>query len=200
MNIEDVEYKNQENVKEPFKAIFDKQLELINKYKDIEKLPDFPFNLDVAENQKLIKDFKQRGMEEVAESIEGFRKKEFDHFKEELIDGLHFFVEMNILVGKKWDDFKYYNYRVNPKPSLQSIYYHTGELTEKYGLLMNTLKNKPWKQTQIATDQAKFFKLLKEAFEFYVKFMHYCGLSYDEIFNLYHKKHYVNEFRIRTKY
>ena len=185
---------------DPLKAIFEKQLELVNKYKEIEKLPDFPFNLDVAENQKIIKDFKQRGMEEVAEAIEGFRRTETEHFKEELIDGLHFFIELNILVGKKWDDFKYYKYKTNPKISLQVLYYNTGILTEKYGLLMNCLKNKPWKQTQVLTDQAKFFRLLKEAFEFYIKFLHVCGLTYDDIFNIYMKKHSVNEFRIRTNY
>ena len=95
MNIEDVE-SNEKDVKNPMQKIFDKQLELVDKYKEIEKLPDWPLNLDLYEHQKIIKDFKQRGMEEVAEAIEAFRFEHAEHFKEELIDGLHFFVELNI--------------------------------------------------------------------------------------------------------
>jgi hypothetical protein len=182
------------------KHVFEKQLELALKYKEIEKLPDWPLNLDLAEHQIIIKDFKQRGMEEVAEAIEGFRNGEILHFKEELIDGLHFFVELCILSGKNWDDFNYYKYKKADKVTIEKIYYRIGELTEKWGLLMNTLKSKPWKQSQVLTDQTKFFKLLKESFEFYIKVLHDFGMDYVDIYNIYYKKHEVNQFRISSNY
>ena len=200
MNIEDVEYVNQTNVVDPMKMIFAKQQELVEKYKEIEKMPSWPLNLDVPDHQKIIKDFKQRGMEEVAEAIEGFRNEEIEHFREELIDGLHFFVELNILSGKKWDSFSYYKHKTRTNVGLQTLYYNTGVLTEKYGLVMNTLKCKPWKQTHMPTDQIKFQKKLKEAFEFYIKFLHICGMTYDDIYNYYMRKHAVNQFRIRSNY
>ena len=200
MNIEDSEHKDEKDVKDPMKLVFEKQLELAKKYKEIEKLPDWPLQLDLAEHQKIVKDFKQRGMEEVAEAIEGYRKGEMEHFREELIDALHFFVELNILVGKDWDFVRYHKYKQREKINLQTLYYNTGILTEKYGLLMNTLKSKPWKQTQVPTDQAKFYTLLQEAFMFFIKFLHSCGLGYDDIFNYYNRKADVNSFRIRSQY
>jgi len=200
MNIENVE-SNEINVQEPMKKIFDKQLELMNKYKEIEGLPTWPLNLDLFEHQKIIKDFKQRGMEEIAEAIEAFRQGEDLHFKEELIDALHFFVELNILSGKYCDFFLEEEKKVKGgKLSIQTIYYNYGVLAEKYGLLCNTLKNKPWKQTQMRTDQTKFYTLLKKAFNQFKVFLHSCGLTNDDIYNLYFRKHKVNEFRIRSKY
>jgi hypothetical protein len=168
MNIEDSTHVDVQEVKDPMKHVFDKQLELMNKYKEIEGLPDWPLNLDLAEHQKIIKDFKQRGMEEIAEAIEGFRHNEFLHYQEELIDALHFFVELAILSGAKWDTFKYHAYKKADKQNINGIYYRTGVLTEKWGLLMNTLKNKPWKQSQVLTDQRKYNILLNDAFTFYI--------------------------------
>jgi hypothetical protein len=203
MNIEDSKHIDEKDIAEPMKAVFEKQLELAKKYKDIEKLPDWPLNLDIAENQIIIKDFKQRGMEEVAEAIEGFRKGEIMHYKEELIDALHFFVELSILAGKDHTFYSYYKYKKNIDSdiTIEKIYYKTGVLCEKFGLLMNVLKCKPWKQSQVLTDTGKFYKLLKEAFEYYLKYLHDCGgMDYIDIYNMYCRKNEVNQFRIRSNY
>jgi len=199
MNIEDVK-ENPGRVENHLKHIFDKQEELMEKYQEIEGLPEWPVSIDLAENQVVIKDFKQRGMEEIAEAIEAFRNEEELHFKEELIDALHFFVELNILVGKKYNyfdkgyDIKGYGITLD---ELYSIY---GRLGEKYGLLCNTLKNKPWKNTQMRTDKTLFNKLLKEAFEYFIYMLNRCGMDMEEIYNIYFKKHKVNQFRIRSNY
>lgn len=200
MNIEDVESK-EVNVDESEKKIFDKQLELMKEYKEIENLPTWPLNLDLFEHQVIIKDFKQRGMEEIAEAIEAFKEGNVDHFKEELIDALHFFTELNLLCGKNFDFFKYPdNSRVKDKVILQTLYYNYGVLAEKYGLLCNTLKNKPWKQTQMKTDQVKFYELLKKSFEQFMLLLYSCGMNRDDIYNYYFRKHEVNKFRIESKY
>lgn len=209
MNIEDVD-SDEKNVEEPLKKIFDKQRELLNKYKDIEimcggcnmKMPSWPFNLNIFDNQRIIKDFKQRVLEEVAEGIEGFRKNEIEHFHEELIDALHFAVELAILSGKDYDFFKPLSelkVRTNPI-IIQNLYYKCGVVMEKFGLLCNTLKNKPWKQTQMKTDQYVYFRALKTAFDQLTNLLGYVGMSADDIYNCYFKKHKVNQFRIESKY
>lgn len=200
MNIEDVK-ETPDNPKDIMKAIHDKQEELMIKYKDMGDTPPWPLKLDLSEHQIAIKDFKQRGMEEVAEAIEAFRKEETMHFAEELIDALHFFVELNILVDKREDFFEVYNFTTNESGlSIESLYTMNGKLSEKYGLLCNTLKNKPWKNTHIPTDKKRFYELLKESFEYFIYMLHECGFNMEEIYNVYFKKHKVNNFRIRSNY
>lgn len=200
MNIEDIK-ENPDKVKNVMEEIFKKQEAIMVKYKDMGDTPPWPLELDLMEHQSSIKDFKQRGMEEIAEAIEAFRQGEDMHFSEELIDALHFLVELNILVDKKHDFFDYSYIRINKDDiKLEGLYQIFGELAEKYGLLCNTLKNKPWKNTQIPTDKNKFYELLKESFEYFIFMLHECGLDMDKIYNIYFKKHKVNEFRIRSNY
>ena len=84
-------------------AIFNRQKELMFKYHDIEKrsgllqTEDCPVNLDDKRGQARIKDFSWRVMEEVGEALDA--KSDFEHFTEELIDGLHFLTELTILSG-----------------------------------------------------------------------------------------------------
>ena len=200
MNIEDIKEKP-EKVKNVMEEIFKKQEAIMIKYKDMGDTPPWPLELDLSKHQISIKDFKQRGMEEVAEAVEAFRHDEKFHFAEELIDALHFFVELNILVDKKHDFFDYYGITERTDNiSLDELYNLYGRLAEKYGLLCNTLKNKPWKNTQVPTDKARFYELLKESFEYFIFMLHECGLDMDKIYDVYFKKHKVNEFRIRSNY
>lgn len=201
MNIEDIKEKP-EKVENVMEAIFNKQEKIMIKYKDMGDTPPWPLELDLMEHQTSIKDFKQRGMEEIAEAIEAFRQGERLHFVEELIDALHFFVELNILVDKKHDFFNYTCLKsASEKPiTLAKLYMIYGKLGEKYGLLCNTLKNKPWKNTQISTDKAKFYKLLKESFEYFMFMLYESGFDLDSVHQVYFKKHKVNEFRIRSNY
>lgn len=64
----------------------------------------------------------------------------------------------------------------------------------------NTLKNKPWKQTEMLTD----VKLLKnnsiEGFLNLVCIFYILGFDNKDIFEIYFKKNCVNLFRIRSKY
>lgn len=191
MNINDVEDTKEipENI---WEEIFAKQWELALKYKDIEQMGDLldtlDNNINTAKGQKWIKDFAWRVTEELSEAYEVYGAHE-EHFKEELIDALHFLVELTIIAGYK-------NY--TPK--------FTGSIIEPWdtiffmGLMCNTLKNKPWKQTQMLTDRVKFYDLLNKTWQSFYGLLRYNFGNDDEIYQYYFKKHSVNKFRQRSKY
>lgn len=92
-------------------AMFDRQLELMDKYKEIEKMPDWPLNLHSAEHQKILKDFAWRITEELGEAMTVISEEVPDepteeqcdqiwsHFTEEVADALHFLIELCRLSG-----------------------------------------------------------------------------------------------------
>lgn len=94
--------------------IFFKQAELRRKYHEIEeKNLGYPItagtlNLDDPKDQQRIKDFMERITEEIFEAANCLKCKPWKnthvptdkaHFYEELVDALHFFIELLIMVG-----------------------------------------------------------------------------------------------------
>lgn len=73
-------------------------------------------------------------------------------------------------------------------------------ITEEVGEAMNCLKNKPWKQSQMATDKEHFVEELVDGFHFYVELLINVGLTAEDLYNLYCKKNRVNQFRQRSGY
>ena len=105
-------------------VMYQKQLNVAIKYKDIEGLPQWPLSLDPKSSQVVFKDFLYRISEELSESYEtevDESTKVFDedgtelHAIEELADALHFYLELLIYVGikperlKKW--YSEYEYK-----------------------------------------------------------------------------------------
>jgi hypothetical protein len=68
----------------------------------------------------------------------------------------------------------------------------------------NTLKNKPWKNTHVDTDEMHFFEELADAWHFFLRlWLITCGTPDDAvrmIYSLYFKKSEVNKFRQNTNY
>jgi len=179
----------------------------MKEYKTIEGLPDWPFDIDIKENQTIIKDFLWRVAEELSESWEArIIHKDPLHYLEELSDALHFIVEIFKLTGTEIDKKKipsleeYFNTRhpfIGDRRDVKE-YYH--EIHYRLGLVGNVLKNKPWKQSQILTDKNKFYLCLNKVL---VAFLDLClrlDLTADDIYNLYIRKSIINEFRQRSKY
>ena len=202
MNIDDV--KDVPKVKPELfmKAIFDKQLILLEKYKDIEGIPDYPFDIDDAVGQIWIKDFLWRTCEEVAESMEANRGDHIEHQIEELSDALHFIIEAMILagvepefpdMGELWDHLNLYLPDETYEQACLEVLYWTG-------MTGNTLKNKKWKQTQMQTDADKFEKYIKYALNSVLGCFKASGCSPRETFVYYFKKSEVNKFRQRSNY
>lgn len=202
-------------------AIFERQKELMGKYHIIEsrsglcQTEDCPINLDDKRGQARIKDFSWRVMEEVGEAIDG--KDDTDHYQEELIDGLHFLTELTILTGKDhtnlvedqklihgdYMDLLYeiayrevYKAHVNGISIEEAVY----NLVKELGMTCNCLKNKPWKQSHMKTDQPAFYSHLERTWVAYFSILIVAGLDKDSIVNTYLKKSQVNKFRQRSNY
>ena len=200
--------------------IFQRQHELMGKYLPIEKrsgllqTEDCPVNLDSRKGQARIKDFAWRVMEEVGEALDSLVVDEdIVHYKEELVDGLHFLVELTILSGMSTDDIVpeenrlmygdklvtlvFFDYdKVNSR--VERIGYHA-ELIRLLGMACNCLKNKPWKQTMMVTDKARYKSYIKEFWNVYIKLLSEY-MDSEEIFQTYFKKSEVNKFRQRSNY
>lgn len=208
-----------ENVKgDKLIAIFNRQRELMEKYHDIEKrsglllTEDCPINLDDKRGQARIKDFSWRVTEEIGEALDSLYHENNElHYREELIDGLHFLTELTILSGldeseifpgeegKYLEELVKFSYYYNSKTgaNLQNL---ITEFICHLGMMCNTLKNKPWKQSHMRTDKNNFYNLLKEVWKRYVSILVYANMDAEIITEIYLKKSQVNKFRQRSNY
>ena len=73
-------------------------------------------------------------------------------------------------------------------------------ITEELGEAMNCLKNKPWKQTEMVTDEEHFLEELIDGFHFYIELLILCGFTPETLFRTYFAKSEVNKFRQRSQY
>lgn len=73
-------------------------------------------------------------------------------------------------------------------------------ITEEIGEAMNCLKNKPWKQTQMVTDETHYLEELVDGLHFYIELLIHSGFTPESLVKMYLNKSAVNEFRIRSQY
>lgn len=177
-------------------VIFQKQAELVEKYKEIEGMDEVPVNIHTKKGQRWLKDFMWRTTEELAESFEALEMGDSEHAIEELADALHFLVELVILSGK---DHNFVGDKFG-KDDWSFPAHAYWNATYRIGLIGNTLKNKPWKQTEMPTDENKFYANLREAFDALINVFYNLSCTNDDIFNYYTRKQQVNKFRQRSKY
>ena len=189
-----------------FDFLLARQKELVEKYKDIEKMPSLPMDINTSETQIWIKDFFWRVTEELMEAAEANNQKHEEHYLEELSDALHFYLEIFVLldhypvkieildIDKLVKSVKSPYSLVQLKDVVFEIIYHMG-------LAANMLRNKKWKQTQVFVDKDRFFNELYNGFQALIELLVYSGISckYD-LLNLYYKKFQVNQFRQRSQY
>lgn len=65
---------------------------------------------------------------------------------------------------------------------------------------MNTLKNKPWKQSEVHTDKVHFYEEIGDALHFFIELCITAGMTAEDLARIYHRKHAVNEFRQESRY
>lgn len=165
-------------------------------------------------------------IEAMEESINSSSPVEhFHHAKEELADGLHFITELAIFCHIKPSEIEemvlsgafihrrpllYSEFIKSEKDTITSqnvisktLYNRFNMLlptfVKELGVTMNYLKNKPWKTTQILTDDKAFIQSLKDSYCTYYALM----LIYMEpvdVLNYYFRKSEVNKFRIKSNY
>ena len=64
----------------------------------------------------------------------------------------------------------------------------------------HTLKNSPWKQSHVLTDEDHFYEELSDAFHFFIELCITVGIDPEALYKLYFKKSEVNKFRQRSAY
>jgi len=203
MNINDVE--KVEETDDYLKAIFDKQRELALKYHPIEaksgllQTHDFPVNLHDPRGQARLKDLAWRTIEELGEATECIDTDK-EHFREELIDALHFFIELLLSANMSHNDFGLLDVLHENLMAYDHINYALWVFTESLSLSMNCLKNKPWKQTHMETDVVYFKSKLEDSMTAFIAMLKTAGLTPEDIYSYYFKKNQVNQFRQRSNY
>lgn len=86
----------------------------------------------------------------------------------------------------------------NKHKDLMKVY--LWDITYWLQMSRNTLKNKPWKQSQMLTDRNLYELAIREATVALFKFCAFVELTPESFFLIYFKKNKVNQFRIASKY
>lgn len=210
-------------------GIFDRQHALAVKYGPIEtKNGHYYPPLDPVPNindglfQRWIKDMFWRTTEEIAEAMEVAQASEtladwkaawannvdLRHFFEELADSVHFLTEVSIVCNVHWSDvdtqmmevYQTSNYEQDPGLPVPSLKERVADVVIAIGLTANTLKNKPWKTTQMVTDVLAFRSKLLYAWSRMFVLWRTINATPEDLFVLYCKKHAVNQFRQDSNY
>lgn len=97
------------NVQDMLEDMFEKQVELMEKLRDADKIPEWPVDLTSKPGQRLVKETIFYMFEELAEAsftlrnkmhrISDVRSIDVDHYKEELADALAYFFEICVISG-----------------------------------------------------------------------------------------------------
>lgn len=74
------------------------------------------------------------------------------------------------------------------------------DITYWLQMARNTLKNKPWKQTQMMTDGNIYQNALKQCTIALFKFLAFVELTPESFYVIYYKKNKINQFRIKSRY
>lgn len=228
MNVDDVKLEDGQS-KTPVEFLakmFAAQTKLMEKYHPIEArngciVVELPAHIDDAHTQMRLKDMFWRTTEEICEALENVGDLNFAgwvarwtddagirHFFEELADALHFLTEATIIAGYSAEEIaaeevfglasKVYEASMAPTPIEMRI--RCMDFITNLGLAANTLKNKPWKVTQMATDQRKFYRYLIQSWISFLAIFYRTGAKMNVIETMYFKKNKVNIFRQESAY
>lgn len=74
------------------------------------------------------------------------------------------------------------------------------EVTYPLQLARNTLKNKPWKQSQMISDTKMFNFYMALSFQNLLALTQAMGIDEEALFAVYYKKNQINLFRIKSQY
>lgn len=173
-----------------------------------------PFHIDSPQSQYVLKDFFWRVTEELGEFHEAHEAFHYngpstfetsDHAKEELIDTLHFLVEIYVFMDRPLPLATMYEGRLawETMQHNKELKTHPCDWAGPVASLTmagNCLKQKPWKQTHMETDQVKFHKHLDTAVD-WLLYMLYNHVGDDAmILEAYLDKNAINQFRQRSEY
>lgn len=193
------------------KEIFENQKALMEKYWTKPVGDD----IDTLKGSQEIRKFSKYTVEELAEAYEAYLSINFDwnmdHVYEEMIDSLHFFVEKMIISNIDYEDLLYYwkkkwiteenlwdKLKDDKVPdTMAALFWHA---TYWVNIPDNRLRNKEWKNEQIATNRELFYKESCLWFYEYLLAFYSLGIDEEQLWDLYSRKNQVNHFRIKSNY
>ena len=188
MNIEDFKPKQYS-----LETIFNKQKEIKFLYEPEAREVFTHFDIDTYEDQEIFKRYCWRITEELMEALED-RKNE-NHFREELIDGFNFLIELYLLYGWNLKDLPQ-----NIQLSSCSVDEKVLKVVYQLGITANLLKNRQWRRSQYLVDLYIFEDRFRKIWEAYLNIFYHLGMSIDEVCGLWSLKYQVNLFRINSNY
>lgn len=185
-----------------------------------------PLNIQDRASQLRFKDFAWRITEELTEATLALGEENETHYLEELIDALHFSVELLIMCGMfpltsevalksgevgtaSGDSFerafacsRVKNGQLRLSLGLVDCLFiaYPYHIIEKLGEAMNRLKGKPWKATMMLTDENAFKQSMAEFFAALIDLLKVSGFTAKTATQMYLNKNAVNQFRIRSNY
>lgn len=216
--------------------IFKRQAELMFKFKAIEdkaglgrgllkQMPNasIQLNIDNQKFQYVCKDFAWRITEEITETTEALALRPGSlQVVEEVVDVLHFLVELMLLngitPGKIMEATDTPNFLSNDALANLFQSFHTDpvnlsynsiggierriayHIIEKLGMAMACLKLRPWKNRPVKTDKIKYITLLCSVFRYWVMFARSLNMTSQDVFDHYFRKSETNKTRIRNKH
>lgn len=74
------------------------------------------------------------------------------------------------------------------------------KITHHLNIARNFLKNKPWKQSQVMTQELKYQAELVKAFIYFCGYLSWLKMKSEDVFYIYFKKNHVNRFRQKSNY
>jgi hypothetical protein len=188
MNIEDFK-----PIRYSLETIFEKQKEIKFLYEPEARDIFTHFDIDTYEDQEIFKRYCWRITEELMEALED-RKNE-NHFREELIDGFNFLIELYLLYG--WD---LKNLPSSIQLSSCSVDEKVLKVVYQLGVTANLLRNRQWRRSQYLVDLYIFEARFKKIWENYLNIFYALGMSMEEVCDLWSLKYQVNLFRINSNY
>lgn len=217
-----------DGLKLTFDFLFQRSVAMLEDYKQIEKWPRTLEKMSISSNhkQKIVKECIYRVFEELCEATA--EEENSGKFTEELADASLFFMEMLVILGfntteslvelvAKRSEFYLHesdpdDEEITPENFVESMryYYHMAvdptcefsssafEMLSLLGRFGNALKNRPWRQTKVLTDESKALTLLADSILTFFGFIRLFGGV--DILKFIYMKQKVNEFRIRSNY
>jgi len=191
--------------------IFKKQRALMDKYHTIELRSNIfeymdhsvPVDLHTTAGQARLKHLAWCTVEEIAEALDGVGVR---NKKEEVVDALHFLVELIITAGYDHNwlgslERQWRSTELNVHSTVSKMGDAVTGFLNVFGMAMNQLKNKPWKQAHKPTDVAKFEAYLALSFYHYILIARTFGIETpEELYHLYAHKEEINKKRQESGY
>lgn len=198
------------------KEIFERQRTLMGNFHPIESSNStifqyqdirVPVDMNTLGGQARIKHLAWYTVEEIAEAVEA---EDAEDKLEELIDAIHFFVELCITAGYDYDFFDslegYFKVFEHNSSYIEHnrVNVAVANFIRRLGAAMNQLKNKPWKRTHTPFDETykmKFESYLRLSMFHLLEIGWALGIkSADHLRDIYNKKNNINAHRQRSGY